>query len=93
MNHVALFSLLFLVANAAVASSDERWECALDLQQGDKGSMTLERSGTSVSGLINISRNGSEFEQELEGRWSGREVELKRFISSSTNLAGGTLRA
>lgn len=79
-----LFSLIFftLLSNANAA---EQWQCALDLQQGDKGSMTLERSNASVTGSINIDRNGSEFSQEIEGRWLDREVEFKRFLNSTSN--------
>jgi len=77
--------LLLLIATSSHANSREQWECALDLQQGDKGSMTLNRSEASVSGAISFDRNGSEFTQELEGRWLNREIELKRFLNSTSN--------
>jgi len=85
MNKAALISLLLLITSTSDAKDTEHWECALNLQQGDTGSMTLKRSDTSVSGRININRNDSEFIQELEGRWLNRELELTRFLNSSDN--------
>jgi len=85
MNKSVLICLVFFIANIANANGTETWQCALDLQQGDKGSMTLELSDTVISGSINIDRNGSEFAQQLEGRWLDREVELKRFVSANSN--------
>ena len=85
MKKSALICLLLLIANIASANATETWQCALNLQQGDKGSMTLELSDASLSGTINIDRNGSEFTQELDGRWIDREVEIKRYISSNSN--------
>jgi len=85
MSKAAITCLIFLAVNISMANSAERWECALDLQQGDRGSMTLERSGTSINGNINIDRNGSNFSQEVEGRWADQEIELKRFVNTSSN--------
>ncbi len=85
MNKAAILSLLLLITNISHAFGSEKWECALDLQQGDKGSMSLQRSDASISGSINIDRNGNEFTQELEGSWAEQKIELKRFVNSNSN--------
>jgi len=83
---IAIISFLIVCSSLfAKANAAEQWQCALDLQQGDRGSMTLERSGSALTGIINIDRNGSEFSQEVEGRWLDQEVELKRFLNSTSN--------
>lgn len=85
MKKAVIACFIFLGSNLSVANSTEQWQCALDLQQGDKGSMTLEKSNASVTGSISINRNGSDFSQEVEGRWNQQEVELKRFVNNSSN--------
>jgi len=85
MNKATLIGLLLIFVNNSYANGTDHWECALNLQQGDTGSMTLKRSDSLVTGSININRNGNKFTQELEGLWFDNKIELKRFVNASSN--------
>lgn len=63
----------------------QQWECAVNLHQGDNGTLSIERTGDSVSGMINIKRNDSVFENEVSGRWVNNEINLKRLLGESSN--------
>lgn len=63
----------------------QSWECALDLQQGDRGSLSLNRDNESVKGEIVINRNDKRFAQDVEGRWLGKEIELTRFTAANSS--------
>ncbi len=63
----------------------QSWECALDLQQGDRGSLSLNRDNQSVKGEIVINRNDKRFAQDVEGRWVGKEIELTRFTTANSS--------
>ena len=85
MKKIIIATLLLTFTHSGHAQNSESWKCAVDLQQGDRGSMTLNRTDTQVTGSIDFSRGGSDFSQEVEGRWLDREIELKRFVNSSSN--------
>lgn len=76
-------------ANAALAET-QQWECAVNLHQGDNGTLSIERKGDKIEGMINIKRNDSVFENEVSGRWVANEISIKRFLgdSSSDSMAG-----
>lgn len=84
---VALAGIGLLLGGTGFSWAAETWECALDLQQGDKGSLSLQRTEDDVTGIIRFDRNGSQFEQEVEGRWSGREIDLTRLVDASSSQA------
>lgn len=73
-----------VTANAA-ATESQKWECAIDLHQGDNGTLSLNRDGERINGMLNIRRNDSIFENEVSGRWSNNEINLKRLIDDSRN--------
>lgn len=81
LNSLFLVSLCFITE----AQAAEQWECAIDLHQGDQGSLSLKHDNDSLTGSLEIKRSDITFEQEVEGRWLGNEVELKRLVSSTNS--------
>lgn len=80
----ALLSVNAAGITAATAATQE-WACAVNLQQGDAGSMSLVREGDQVDGVITITRNDSVFESAISGRWNGNTIDLKRLHDANTN--------
>lgn len=68
-------------------SATQSWECALDLHQGDAGTLSLERSSENVQGVIQFSRNDSVFESEVSGNWVDDKINLTRLIDSASTEA------
>ena len=58
----------------------QQWECALDLHQGDTGSLSLLRENDSVQGEIQLKRNSTVFTDEVTGSWYNNLIELNRLI-------------
>ena len=81
----SLIVLVFITCIAYAQPQAERWECALNLHQGDTGTLSLERADDSVSGTIRIVRNDSNFDSEVSGRWVGDRIDLNRLVDSSTS--------
>jgi len=68
----------------------QNWECALDLHQGDKGTLTLNKNGDSLDGVIRFSRNDNVFESEVSGDWNAGKIDLTRLLGAgSTELMTG----
>jgi len=88
---IAFIGLLIFSSQSFVqAQSADQWECALDLHQGDKGTLTLNRSGDDLDGIIRFSRNGNEFESEVSGSWNAGKIDLTRLLDAdSTELMTG----
>ena len=63
----------------------QQWECALDLHQGDKGTLSLNRARDTVEGIIRINRNDSVFESEVEGDWFDNYLNMERIFESDEN--------
>ena len=73
-----------------VKSNNQLWECALDLHQGDKGTLSLDKEGDGVDGFIRFSRNDNVFESAVTGKWSANEIQLTRLLDAgSTELMTG----
>ena len=71
----------------------ENWECALNLHQGDTGTLTLYRTDDSLEGTISFNRNESTFESNVSGSWVNDKITLKRIIGSdsSEDMSGLTI--
>lgn len=77
-------------ACAASAMETQKWECAVDLHQGDNGTLSMDRKGEDLSGTLSFKRNNSVFENEVSGRWLGNEINIKRLLdASSSELMAG----
>ena len=63
----------------------EQWECAVNLQQGDTGTMSLSKDGDQVEGSITTVRNSNDFKSELSGRWSDNIINLTRLLDANSN--------
>jgi len=75
---------------AQTQSDSQSWECALDLHQGDKGTLTLDRQDDSLDGVIRFSRNDNVFESAVSGNWNANEIQLTRLLDAgSTELMIG----
>ena len=75
-------------------SPNQRWECALDLHQGDKGTLSLNRKGDNVNGAIQFSRNDNVFDSDVSGSWVGNQIDLIRLVGSdSTEQMAGVVVA
>lgn len=75
------------VANSQSVTENQQWECALDLHQGDTGTMSLNRSGNNIDGEIRVTRNELVLESNLDGRWIGNEIDLNRLLDSNSSEA------
>jgi len=68
---------------AATNTETQKWECALNLHQGDSGTLSIERAGDEMTGVISVTRNENVFENEVSGRWAGNEINVKRLLDSN----------
>lgn len=71
-------------ANQAHAQT-EQWECAVNLQQGDTGTMSLTKNASQVEGRLTTVRNGNDFKSELNGSWNDNTLNLTRLLDASSN--------
>lgn len=71
--------------NSQVQAQIQQWECAVNLQQGDTGTMSLSKDGDQVEGSITTVRNSNNFSSELSGRWSDNAINLKRLLDANSN--------
>lgn len=81
-------SIFFVLAIGLVSHADaqtQQWECAVNLQQGDTGVMSLSRDGDQVQGELNTTRNRTSFKSELKGGWKGNEINLTRLLDANSN--------
>ena len=90
MNRLFLVLITFISLNAvtygqASNNSVENWACALNLHQGDTGTLSLIRLNNNVDGVIKINRNNSVLESEVNGSWVGNSIDLKRLLGSNSN--------
>jgi len=78
------------LAHAQSTSGSQLWECALDLHQGDTGTMSLNRSGNNIDGQVRVTRNELVLESSIDGRWIGNEIDLNRLLDadSSESMTG-----
>ena len=71
-------------------SGEQRWECALDLHQGDQGTLSLNKNGEELDGLISFYRNDNVFESAVTGSWRANKIDLTRLLGAgSTELMSG----
>ncbi len=68
-------------------SATQNWECALDLHQGDTGTLSLMRSGDSLQGEIRLERNDSVFESMVNGSWRDDTIHLTRLSGTESSEA------
>lgn len=68
-----------------VLAKSQQWECAVNLQQGDTGTMSLSKVGDKVKGLITTIRNKNKFSSDLNGSWSDNVINLKRLLDANSN--------
>ena len=81
----ALTTLIYATCIFDSYAQTESWECALNLHQGDTGSLTLKRTDESITGSIRISRNESDFDSDVSGQWVGDKIDLNRLVDSHTS--------
>jgi hypothetical protein len=68
--------------NAAPAA--ETWRCAIDLHQGDKGTLELTRKAPFIEGKLTIERGDRSFESAVRGEWGEAEIRFSRTLSSTS---------
>lgn len=68
-----------------VQAQTQQWECAVNLQQGDTGTMSLTQEGDRVQGSITTVRNKIEFSNDVSGRWVDNVINIKRFLGANSN--------
>jgi len=81
---ISIISLLSFVSYSH-AEEVQKWECAVNLHQGDSGILSLENSAGKVTGMMSIKRNESEFKSEVSGNWVAEQINLKRLLDSGSN--------
>ncbi|MDH3346721.1 MAG: hypothetical protein OEM02_01285 [Desulfobulbaceae bacterium] len=74
--------LLFISAAEA-----EKWQCELNLHQGDSGTLEFTRQGNNISGQTVVSRNtgAGPFTHQISGDWHGEIIEFKRTLNPSSS--------
>ncbi len=85
ISKILSFWLLVCIFASTAHAQNQQWECAVNLQQGDMGVMSLERENNKLRGTISIVRNDIEFESELNGNWNGNEINLTRLLDANSN--------
>ena len=95
LKQVPIFiGLAILSSHAQAQSGNQSWECALDLHQGDKGTLTLNREEDNLDGVIRFSRNDNVFESTVSGTWNTNRIDLTRLLDAgSTELMAGVVVA
>jgi len=95
LKQVPIFiGLAILSSHAQAQSGNQSWECALDLHQGDKGTLTLNREEDNLDGVIRFSRNDNVFESTVSGTWNTNRIDLTRLLDAgSTELMTGVVVA
>jgi hypothetical protein len=83
--NLAVLLIPTLCFSGQVLAQTQQWECAVNLQQGDTGTMSLSRDGDQVEGSITTVRNSNEFNSEIGGRWSDKVINLKRLLDSNSS--------
>ena len=78
-----LLVAVLLLLPAPAAAGWDRWDCAIDLHQGDTGTLTISRTGTSLVGRIIVSRNGVPSEHAIDGEWSDDRITFIRHLSAT----------
>ncbi|NNC99377.1 MAG: hypothetical protein HKN85_04270 [Gammaproteobacteria bacterium] len=76
-----LFCFCLTVSGASQADNAENWQCELDLQQNSNGTIKLQRIQGSVTGSVTLTRENSDFAQDVEGTWVDQKVNLLRQVS------------
>lgn len=86
--HLILLFTIAVITIAPVANSQsetQKWECAIDLHQGDTGTLSLDRTNDSLQGVIAVTRNESAFNSEVSGSWVGDKLTLTRLLDSDSS--------
>ena len=86
----SIFKLsIFLVFTGGLVNQayaqNQQWECAVNLQQGDTGVMSLSRKGSQVEGAMTTVRNSTDFNSEIKGSWNNNEINLTRLTGANSN--------
>lgn len=86
--HLIVLIIALVISNQSYAqtqSGTQNWECALDLHQGDIGTLSLIRDNNNLQGVISYRRNDSAFENDVSGSWNGDTITLKRIVGSDSS--------
>lgn len=81
---LTLAALLVLGGPLAAQPAKEKWTCSLDLHQGDQGTLTFVKAGTTLSGETVVQRREIEMRHEISGSWEGEQVRFRRNLSGSS---------
>lgn len=84
-HRATVLSIAVLIAANTSAQTGERWRCAVDLHQGDKGLLELSRSGTAIEGVMIISPGQTKVEHRVFGQWQGAAIDFSRVLSPSSH--------
>ena len=83
---IAKFAILLISTWCFTSQAQsQQWECAVNLQQGDTGTMSLSKEGDQVEGSITTKRNNNSFSSIVNGRWSDNVINLKRLLDANSN--------
>ena len=78
---VVVFAGMIYYPNSAAAGLKDKWQCTIDLHQGDTGTIEFAKDGSHIIGKIIITKKTRTSESTIEGEFGETEVYFKRTLS------------
>ena len=75
---------LNLLSGGHAAGGTGHWRCALDLHQGDTGTLEFTREGSTIKGKTVVGRGQNTFVNEIHGQWNEGEISFSRILSATS---------
>jgi len=87
--YLAFVLLLSLLINNALAKqiTQNEWDCSIDLENGDVGTLFLVQTENKVKGGIKVFRNTDSLLYDVKGIWAGRSLSINRAAGSARKYA------